>query len=70
MRNQNFEKFYYNKVALGEGCGCAERVIDVHEFDRLSGKPRMRSIGGRPTLFGRLIAVFRRPKADSVTTED
>ena len=70
MQNQNFEKFYYNKVALGEGCGCAERVIDVHEFDRLSGKPRIRALGGRPTLLGRFVALFRRPKDDSVATED
>lgn len=45
MRNkprteQDFTSFYYAKVGLGEGCGCAERVIDVHEFDRLAGKAR------------------------------
>lgn len=38
---EDFQKFYYTKVGLGEGCGCAERIIDVHEFDRLAGKPRM-----------------------------
>lgn len=37
MQQESFEKFYYNKVGLGEGCGCAERVIDVYEFNRLSG---------------------------------
>lgn len=41
-RPQDFQKFYYAKVGLGEGCGCAERVIDVHEFDRLAGKPKLR----------------------------
>ena len=30
----DFQKFYYTKVGLGEGCGCAERVIDVFEADR------------------------------------
>ena len=39
-KDQSFEKFYYAKVGLGEGCGCAERVIDVHEFNRLAGKPK------------------------------
>ena len=39
-RPQKFETFYYNKVGLGEGCGCAERIIDAHEFDRLSSKPK------------------------------
>ena len=36
----DFEKFYFEKVGLGEGCGCAEKVIDVHEFNRLAGKSR------------------------------
>lgn len=40
--SQSFEKFYFDKVATGEGCGCAERVIDVHEFNRLAGKTRVR----------------------------
>lgn len=37
---EDFQKFYYDKVGLGEGCGCAEKVIDVHEFNRLAGKPK------------------------------
>lgn len=40
--SESFEKFYYEKVAMGEGCGCAEKVIDVHEFNRLAGKTRLR----------------------------
>ena len=44
--DQSFESFYYTKVGLGEGCGCAEKVIDVHEFNRLAGKSRLR----RPRL--------------------
>lgn len=39
---EDFQKFYYDKVGLGEGCGCAERIIDIHEFDRLAGKSRRR----------------------------
>lgn len=38
-KDLDFTKFYYEKVATGEGCGCAERVIDVHEAERLAGKP-------------------------------
>ncbi|WP_372571024.1 hypothetical protein [Ruegeria jejuensis] len=41
----DFQKFYFEKVAMGEGCGCAERIIDVHEFNRLAGsrpRPRLR----------------------------
>ena len=40
--DQDFTKFYLEKVATGEGCGCAERVIDVHEAERLAGKPVLR----------------------------
>ncbi|MCL6284417.1 hypothetical protein M3P21_12860 [Ruegeria sp. 2012CJ41-6] len=40
----DFQKFYFEKVATGEGCGCAERIIDVHEFNRLAGsRPRKRA---------------------------
>ncbi len=34
---ESFEKFYFTKVGLGEACGCAEKVIDVYEFNRKSG---------------------------------
>ena len=40
-KSEDFQKFYYQKVGLGEGCGCAERVIDVHEFERLAGKTKL-----------------------------
>ena len=41
MKSQSFERFYYTKVGLGEGCGCAERIIDVHEINRLAGPLRI-----------------------------
>lgn len=34
---ESFEKFYFTKVGLGEACGCAEKVIDVYEFNRTGG---------------------------------
>ena len=40
MRKNDFTDFYYKNVATGEGCGCAEKVIDVYEFNRLAGKPK------------------------------
>ncbi|MGR3838961.1 MAG: hypothetical protein ACU0A2_11485 [Cognatishimia sp.] len=64
MPRQNFEKFYYSKVALGEGCGCAERVIDNHEIERIrSGLGRS---SGRPGITHRLLRLVfnRRPKAE------
>lgn len=38
MTQQSFERFYFDNVATGEGCGCAERIIDIHEFNRLAGR--------------------------------
>jgi len=38
-RPESFEKFYYAKVGMGEACCCAERIIDVYEFNRTGGKP-------------------------------
>ncbi|MCA0908740.1 MULTISPECIES: hypothetical protein [Ruegeria] len=38
MQNpERFEKFYFAKVGMGEACGCAERIIDVFEFNRKGG---------------------------------
>lgn len=33
MRRQSYERFYYEKIALGEGCGCAEHVTRMRELD-------------------------------------
>ncbi len=38
-----FDKFYFAKVGLGEACGCAERVIDVFEFNRKGGAQAQRA---------------------------
>ncbi|KIC27649.1 MULTISPECIES: hypothetical protein [unclassified Leisingera] len=43
QKPENFENFYYKKVGLGEACGCAERAIDMYEFDRTAGKPKAAS---------------------------
>ncbi len=54
---QDFEKFYYRYVGKGEACGCAERIIDVHEFNRLSG-PKTKSLGPRRSLMARFKGLF------------
>ena len=56
---QDFEAFYYRYVGKGEACGCAERIIDVHEFNRLAG-PRAQSLESRRSTFARARAWFRR----------
>ncbi|MEX0365073.1 MAG: hypothetical protein AB3N22_03330 [Ruegeria sp.] len=48
QRPESFEKFYYTKVGLGEACGCAEKVIDVYEFNRTGG-----AVQGKPTCSAR-----------------
>lgn len=59
---EQFDKFYYTKVGMGEACGCAERIIDVYEFNRKAGeneyrgvtvaKPRRRSLKSFALKFG------------------
>jgi len=45
MQNQErFEKFYFAKVGMGEACGCAERIIDVFEFNRKGGAPSKQAL--------------------------
>ena len=56
---EDFEKFYHRYVGKGEACGCAERIIDVHEFNRLSG-PRVRSLGPGRSILSRLKGLFAR----------
>lgn len=37
---EKFETFYFRNVGLGEACGCAERIIDAHEFERKAREKR------------------------------
>ena len=46
---ERFEKFYFAKVGLGEACGCAEKVIDVYEFNRKGGAKAKRGIDAGKT---------------------
>ena len=66
---KSFEHFYYTKVGLGEGCGCAERVIDVHEFERLAGKPKTQEPAGAAQMrrmIDRLAGLFRRRSQENL----
>lgn len=47
QKPESFESFYYRKVGLGEACGCAERAIDMYEFDRTAGGRKGAKTGGR-----------------------
>ena len=47
MRKDSFERFYYEKVGLGEGCGCAEHVTRIRDLDAL-GAIALRRAVSRP----------------------
>lgn len=38
MRRESFERFYYEKVGLGECCGCAEHVTRLRDLDALAAR--------------------------------
>ena len=54
MRRDSFERFYLEKVALGEGCGCAEHVTRLREIDRQAA-----SIGRAAPLTSPVPALLR-----------
>jgi len=64
MKDQSFEKFYLTRVALGDCCGCAERVIDWRDIER--GVADNRRVEGRrmaerkPGLLARFAALWKR----------
>ncbi len=33
MKHRDFERFYLEKIAIGEGCGCAEQAIGMRDMD-------------------------------------
>ena len=33
MQRDSFERFYFEKVALSEGCGCAENIIGTRDLE-------------------------------------
>ena len=45
MRKDSFERFYYEKVGLGEGCGCAEHVTRIRDLDALGQRLTSGRIG-------------------------
>ena len=47
MRRNSFERFYLTKVALGDCCGDAERVINMYDIDRARAERHL-SKPGRP----------------------
>ena len=59
-KQQDFQKFYFDYVAKGEGCGCAERIIDVAEFERRASMQPQETRAKGPGLLARLRRRFSR----------
>lgn len=55
---EDFTAFYFRNVATGEGCGCAERVIDVAEVNRLAEARKLPRASLRDVLRG-IAGLFR-----------
>jgi len=71
MASNSFERFYYEKIALGEGCGCAEQIIGTRDLERRAreaalGGASEQGRGGSLAWLGRL---FRRQGRDALKPE-
>ncbi len=59
MSRDSFERFYYKKVGLGEGCGWAEHVTRIRDLDALGGTrsaPSGLRVKNRPLAWLRRLA--------------
>jgi len=71
-KKDSFEHFYLTKVALGDCCGCAERVIDWRDIDHAAEQNKMRSGDSslqRPTLIRSIVRFINRRCGGQVPVE-
>ena len=76
MPRESFERFYLTKVALGEGCGCAEHATRLRDLDaslskaaqreRVSAPPfaAVRLCAALPIRFARFLRLWRQSGAN------
>ncbi len=57
LQHDSFERFYYEKIGLGEGCGCAEHVMRIRDLDAIG--ERMASGRDQPGALSAAIAWLR-----------
>jgi hypothetical protein len=57
LRHDSFERFYYERIGLGEGCGCAEHVTRIRDLDALAA--RLTSAKTKPGALPAAIAWLR-----------
>jgi len=58
-KQKSFEHFYLTKVALGDCCGCAERVIDWRDIDLEKQRSRLKPIVKKKSFWQRVKKKFR-----------
>jgi len=51
-QQNDFERFYYSKVALGESCGCAEQIIGTRDLDAQAADASTQEPSNRRSGFG------------------
>ena len=63
MARGSFESFYLRKVALNEGCGCAEQIIGTRDLERQSAAEALKrtAAAADDSGGGWLKRWFRRP---------
>ena len=67
MSRKSFERFYLEKAAIGEGCGCAEQAIGMRDLDRQARKAAARDArnADRERLLVRLGRLLRLRRAEN-----
>lgn len=67
MKDQRFERFYLEKIAIGEGCGCAEQAIGMLNMEAQAKKiaAQKHSPKATKTLWSRILDLIRRQGASA-----
>jgi hypothetical protein len=60
-RTRSFERFYYERIGIGEGCGCAELIIGTHDHDTPGHGP-----AARRGSIGRIIRALARAEMSKI----
>jgi len=61
---KSFERFYYERVGIGEGCGCAELIIGVQDQETAAGQPKAHTVRVPGKVWVFLGCLLRRLRAN------
>lgn len=59
-QTKSFERFYYERVGIGEGCGCAELIIGTHDHETRGNGLTVGKRGWIERGFGALLRRIRK----------